>query len=204
MIYKSGDAATLAGLSQVRLNQLFLRSAASGGIPLGNLRSPSGQQRQYDHIEISILSLAASVADGPSEIAGPPMRDLIVELDQVRDVIEDLFSAEVSEHADLALREERAKFWTDRGADQWLAIVVARYTRQGGAELAGQLTLYRKLHGSLLQLGAEMAAIERKLHDDPYATLHHVFLFNLHAVVEEVARRAEKHRIAFPARSQKH
>ncbi|MBM3655016.1 MAG: hypothetical protein FJX06_19845 [Alphaproteobacteria bacterium] len=148
------------------------------------------------------------------------MRDLIVELDQVRDVIEDLFSAEVSEHwsveelasaeltakkyAERTRREERSQFWTDRGADQWLALVVARFTRQGGAELAGQLTLYWKLHGSLLQLGAQMAAIERKLHDDPYAKLHHVFLFNLHAVVEEVARRAEQHGIAFPARRQKY
>lgn len=220
MIYKSGDAATLAGLSQVRLNQLFQRSAASGGIPLGNLHSPSGAQRLYDHIEISILSLAASVADGPSEIAGPPMRDLIVQLDQLSDVIEDLFVPEVSEswsveelasaeltakkHADRALREERAKFWTDRGADQWVAIVVARYTVQAGAELEGQLGILPKLHGSLLKLGAEMAGIERKLRDDPYAALHHVFLFNLHTVVDEVARRAEQHGIAFPARREKY
>lgn len=220
MIYQSGEAAALAGLSQVRLNQLFARSAASGGIPLGNLHSPSGVHRRYDHIDVAMLALAVAVADGAPEIAGPPMRDLIAQLDQVRDVIADLFVPEVSEHwsaeelasaeltakkhADRIRREERAHFWTDRRADQWIGFVVARYTVDAGDELAGQLTLFPRLQGSLLQIGAELSATEAKLRADPCAVLHHVFLFNLHAVVEEVARRAEEHDISFPARRERH
>ncbi len=213
MNYSSGDAAKIAGLSQVRINQLFARSAASGGIPLGNLRSPAGAHRRYDHIECVILSLACAVFDGTGDLAGPPMRDTITAIDDVRDVIEDMFVPEAWEtgareaqdssdavdkwRAEVRTLQERSRFWTDRGSDLWLALVVARYD---SGELAGGLSIFWKKHGSILQLGASLAEEEARLRQDPYARLHHVFTFNLHAVVEDVARRAEANGLKFPPR----